>query len=59
MDLSSNEECPIDIQISAGAREIKEITPLPQFLTFLFKVRILWNLIYSIYRNILAHRLWI
>ena len=29
MDLSSNEECPIDIQISGGAQEVKEITPTP------------------------------
>ena len=29
MDSSSNEECPIDIQISGGAREIKDITPPP------------------------------
>ena len=30
MDLSSNEECPIDIQISGGAREINEISPPPR-----------------------------
>ena len=29
MDLSSNEECPIDIQISGGTREINEISPQP------------------------------
>ena len=29
MDLSSNEECPIGIQISGGAREINEISPPP------------------------------
>ena len=29
MDLSGIEECPIDIQISGGAREIKDITPHP------------------------------
>ena len=30
MDLSSNEESPIDIQISGGAREINEISPPPR-----------------------------
>ena len=29
MDLLSNEECPIDIQISGGAREMKDIPPHP------------------------------
>ena len=29
MDLSGIEECPIDIQISGGAREIEDITPHP------------------------------
>ena len=29
MDFSGIEECPIDIQISGGAREINEITPTP------------------------------
>ena len=29
MDLSSNEECPIDIQISGCTREINEISPHP------------------------------
>ena len=29
MDWSSNEECPIDIEISGGAREINEINPPP------------------------------
>ena len=32
MDLSSNEECPIDIQIGGGAREIKEISPPPPLI---------------------------
>ena len=36
MDLSSNEECPIDIQISGGAREISEICPPPTPLIFKF-----------------------
>ena len=43
IDLSSNEECPIDFQISGGAREIKEITPHPQFLNLLFMVCLSWN----------------
>ena len=36
MDSSSNEECPIDIQISGGAREINDIspTPTPPILSF-------------------------
>ena len=36
MDLSGIEECPIDIQISGGAREIKDITapPPPPILNF-------------------------
>ena len=34
MDLSGTEECPIDNQISGGAREIKDINPHPRFLTF-------------------------
>ena len=29
MDLLGIEECPIDIQICGGAREIKDITPQP------------------------------
>ena len=36
MDLSSNEECPIDIQISCGAWEINEISlpPTPPIFKF-------------------------
>ena len=34
MDLSGIEECPIDIQISGGAWEIKDITPPPPILNF-------------------------
>ena len=36
MDLPGIEECPRDIQISGGAREIKDITPHPHpgFLAF-------------------------
>ena len=60
MDLSSNEECPIDIQISGGAWKINEICPhpYPRFSNFLFIVRFSWNLIFSIYRYSLAHTLW-
>ena len=36
MDLSSNEEFPIDIQISSGAREINEIRPPPRPPIFKF-----------------------
>ena len=45
MDLSGIEECPIDIQIGGGAREINEITPPtpPRFLNFLFMVRFSCN----------------
>ena len=59
MDLSSNEECPIDIQISRGAK-IRNKPPLPQprFLTFLLNVRFSWNLIYRIFWNSLGHRIW-
>ena len=46
MDLSSNEESPIDIQISGGAREIKEITPQapPPILNFLINCPIFMKL---------------
>ena len=36
MDLSSNEECPLDTQISGGAREINEISPPPRAPIFNF-----------------------
>ena len=36
MDSSSNVECPIDIQISGGAREINEISPSPRPPIFKF-----------------------
>ena len=59
MDLTSNEECPKDIQISGGAREINEnyLHSHPRFLSFLFIVWFSWNLIYSIYMNSLGHNL--
>ena len=38
MDLSSNEEFPIDIQISGGAREINEICPPPTPPIFKFYI---------------------
>ena len=40
MDLSSFEECPIDIQISGGTREIDEISPPrtpPIFKFFIYR----------------------
>ena len=36
MELSAIEECPIDIQISDGAREMNEIGPPPRPLIFNF-----------------------
>ena len=46
MDLSSNEECPIEFQISGGAREINEITlpPTPPILNFFIYGPILMKL---------------
>ena len=46
MDLSSNEKCPTDTQISGGAREINEITPQapPPILNFLINRQIFMKL---------------
>ena len=38
MDLSGNEEFPIDIQISGGAKEMNEISPLPTPPIFKFLI---------------------